>query len=86
MEQDLKEHIAQIANFVHGQTIQPALVDALREVMTDNSPNATLLIRRIPVICNDVLWIKRALIGLYVLIGTGIIGIILANLGASIRL
>lgn len=86
METDLKEHIAQIANFVQTQAFQPSLIDALKEALVYPGNDRPALVARIPVICNDLRWIKRALYGLYALIGTGIIGIILSNLGASIKL
>lgn len=36
------------------------LVSALREVLTDGGENEkSILIRRIPFICNDIVWIKR---------------------------
>lgn len=62
------------------------LVAVLKEALSDDNPNANVLVRRIPVICNDVLWIKRALIGLYVLIGTGLVGLILSQLGATVKI
>lgn len=62
------------------------LVTALREVLTDDSMEGSLLIRRIPVLCNDVKWIKRAVMGIYALIGVVVVALLLAHAGATISL
>lgn len=46
------------------------LANILKEALTYPGDDRPALVARIPVICNDVRWIKRALIGLYIVLGT----------------
>ncbi len=50
------------------------LVAALKEVIYDTTPDGIVLIKRIPLICNDIWWIKQGIMGLY-----GVLGVVLAG-------
>lgn len=52
-----------------------SLVSALREVLTDES-GSPMLIKRIPFICTDILWIKRAIFGIFALLGTLLVALL----------
>ncbi len=52
-----------------GAQMHTAFVSALREVLTDDSPNGWLLLQRVPIICNDIKWIKRAVMAIFAGIG-----------------
>ncbi len=45
------------------------LVAALKEALTDNSPTGWVLLARVPIICNDVKWIKKAIFGIFACMG-----------------
>lgn len=45
------------------------LVEALRDALTYPGDDRPALVARIPVICNDIRWIKRGVFGLYAVIG-----------------
>lgn len=49
------------------------LVAALKEVIYDADPDGVVLIKRIPLICRDIWWIKQGILGLY-----GVLGVVLA--------
>lgn len=53
------------------------LVNALKEALTDNSPDGWALLKRVPLICNDIRLIKWAL-GTCATLGTLIVLPILA--------
>ncbi len=64
------------------------LVSALKDALRDDGPDIPLLIKRIPGICsdlrdakNDLSWLKKATMGLYVLLGSILIAIAVKSLG-----
>ncbi len=58
-------------------TNKTELVEAIREALTDNSPHGWILLQRVPIICNDVRWIKRAIFG--ILAGMGSLLVVLLS-------
>jgi hypothetical protein len=70
MPDELKEaklaeaaHAAAVAHEANANAreaqMQAGLVAALKEVLTDNSPNGWALLQRVPLICNDIRDIKK---------------------------
>ncbi len=56
------------------------LVAALKEVIYDSDPNGIILIKRIPLICNDIRWIKNATLGLYAVLGVILAAVAVAQI------
>lgn len=59
MEEDLKQHIAQIANYTQIQGSMPELLaDALKKVLVDDEHSPILVKSRVQRICDDINSIK----------------------------
>ncbi len=60
--------------------MNPETIQALHEALTYSGGDRPALVARIPVICNDIRWIKNALMGLYALLGTAVAANLIAKI------
>lgn len=53
-----------------------SFVHAMNQVLNNDDGSGVILIKRIPFICTDILWIKRAIFGIFALMGTLLVALL----------
>lgn len=60
--------------------MQEKMVAAIEKALTYKGNDRPALVARIPVICNDIRWIKRGIFAIFALIGSLLVALILMRL------
>ncbi len=92
MTNDTETHIAQIANYIQTQGLQPTLIESLKEALIYPGNDRPALVARIPVICNDIReirrdiwWVKWLVMGMVGGIGAIFISIVIFTIVGKIH-